>query len=160
MKPCPICKEEIQEDAIKCRYCHSMLVPISDTENEADKRQVTYIVDRDLVRFGKFASGVLAIFLVIGAFLFGFKLDQALEKVRDTQQDLSKAQNELSQAQRDLKEAQLTVNSLKREVQKVLIEENGNQDNDRNKNNRGYLSDTGSYPSTNGQHCYYYQKGP
>jgi hypothetical protein len=39
------------------------------------RRRVTYVFDTDLIRFAKFVGAVLAIFLVVGAYLFGFKLD-------------------------------------------------------------------------------------
>jgi hypothetical protein len=122
MKPCPLCKEEIQDDAIKCRHCHSLLVPIQGSAQPPDDDRVTYVVDRDLVRFAKFAGAVLGVFLIVGAFFFGFKLDNALEKARDTHEKLTKAQAELSTAQADLKEAQSTVNALKRDVEQLLSE--------------------------------------
>ena len=105
LKPCPFCKEHVRDEAIKCRFCKSMLLPLP---SESDR--VTYILDRDHVRFGKFAGSVLAVFLVVGAYLFGFKLDTALEKVQKTQE-------ELTEAQHDLEGAQATVRHLKSDVE-------------------------------------------
>src|SRR3989338_8857959 len=87
MQICPYCKEQIRGDAIKCRYCQSTLFATDPTKNPENEGRITYILDRDLVRFAKFSVAVLAIFLVVGASLFGFKLDSALEKVRSTQED-------------------------------------------------------------------------
>jgi hypothetical protein len=70
---------------------------------------VTYVVDRDLIRFGKFVAAVLAVFLVAGAYLFGFKLESALDKVRNTQDELRASHEKLASAQRDLEVAQTTV---------------------------------------------------
>ena len=125
-KVCPFCKEKIHEDALKCRYCQSVLLPITTSQlpQPDDGNRVTYILDRDLIRFAKFSGSVVAIFLVIGAYLFGFKLESALEKVRTTQDDLTKSQMMLVEAQRDLEAAQNTVNKLKSDVKFTLGEAN------------------------------------
>jgi hypothetical protein len=128
MKTCPFCREEINDDAIKCRFCQSMLVPVQGVEQRSSNdAQVTYILDRDLVRFGKFAAAVLAVFLVVGAFFFGFKLEDGLEKVRDAQERLSKMEHDfqgagekLRVAQNDLETAQVVVKNLKQEVETTL----------------------------------------
>ena len=80
-----------------------MLLPIVPPEQSVDDQGVTYIVDRGLIRFGKFAGATLALFLIVGAYFFGFKLDDAVEKVRDVQENLSTAQRELATAQTELR---------------------------------------------------------
>ena len=124
MRTCPYCKEDVHDEAIKCRHCHSMLLPIQSSVSDPadDKARVTYVLDRDLVRFAKFAAAVLAIFLVVGGYLFGFKLEATLDKVRQSQADLKTAQTDLITAQKELQAAQLTVQGLKRDVEKVLLE--------------------------------------
>ena len=85
MKICPFCKEQVHEEAIKCRYCQSMLLaPQLPEPKQPEDGRVTYILDQDLVRFGKFAAAVLAIFLVFGGYLFGFKLEAGLERVQSS----------------------------------------------------------------------------
>jgi cell division protein FtsL len=117
MKPCPLCREEIQDDAIKCRHCQSLLIPMDSNKGETQDQstRITYILDRDLVRFAKFAGAVLGVLLVAGTYLFGFRLESALDEMNDAQEELSKTEKELAAAKQ-------TVSNLKRDVEQVLQE--------------------------------------
>jgi F0F1-type ATP synthase membrane subunit b/b' len=119
-KTCPFCKEDIRENATKCRYCQSSLASDAQPEKSSDDRRVTYILDQDLIRFAKFAIAILAIFVVVGMYLFGFKMEHMVERLSETQKNLELAQKEMTSAKQDLQAAQTTVNALKSEVQRVL----------------------------------------
>lgn len=120
MKTCPYCKEQVQDEAVKCRYCQSVLDGQQSSVLINRDRQVVYVVDNDLVRFGKFSLSVLAVFLVVGATLYGYNLEKSVEKVVAIQKDIDVASNALKTSQLELQKAQSTVNALRTEVETVL----------------------------------------
>lgn len=97
MKQCLYCKEYIEEHAIKCRYCHSMLIPAqAGSQSNGD---VTYVLDKGLVRSGKFALAVLGIFTVVGLSLFGYRLSDMANQLTKAQEALGEALSKLDSAQ-------------------------------------------------------------
>ena len=123
MKTCPYCKEAVNEEASKCRYCQSLLLsPEPRSPDGTEGRRVTYIIDSDLIRFAKFAVAVLAVFLVVGGYLFGFKLEASVEKVGALQKDVEKTSEELKKSQTDLQAAKSTLATLKSEVENLLTQ--------------------------------------
>jgi hypothetical protein len=86
MRQCPFCREEVRDDAIKCRYCaSSLLIAQLPSEGVAtgagqENNKVVYIVDKGLIAFAKFALAMLAIFATIGAALYGFDIQHALTR--------------------------------------------------------------------------------
>ena len=123
MSTCPYCKEEVREGAIKCRFCQSSLLPAPMPESGGkEDRRTTYIVDTDLIRFAKFSAAVLAVFLVVGGYLFGFKLEASVEKISSMQKEVEKTAAELQKSQEELRAAKATVVALKADVENVLAQ--------------------------------------
>jgi len=105
-----------------------MLLPgimaVPEPEESSPKGRVTYVVDQDLVRFGKFAVAVLGIFVLVGTYLFGIKLEVTVEKMRTAQLELQKSQKDLeeqrkksSEVQKRLESAELTAEKLVQEIE-------------------------------------------
>jgi astacin (peptidase family M12A) len=80
MPNCPYCLEEIKPGARKCPHCQSSL---ETTAN--DGGNTVYILDKGLIRFGKFIAATLGIILTIGVYLFGFQLNEAVKKTSEAQ---------------------------------------------------------------------------
>ena len=69
MKSCPFCRSNIADEAIKCRYCQSMLLPglpSSPIPSETQQKgKVTYVVDEGLVTFANVSGAVLGVFILL-----------------------------------------------------------------------------------------------
>jgi len=78
-----------------------MLVHVSANSSEQikDKKHVKYIVDRDLVRFGKFAVAILGIFLIVGAYLYGVKLENIYGRFEAAKDNLEKIEKQIAKDQ-------------------------------------------------------------
>jgi hypothetical protein len=93
MKTCPWCAEQIQDTAVKCPHCQSLLV------GEKPDDKVLLYVDQGLIRFAKFASAVLGLFLIVGAALYGFDAQNAHKQAYEAQTAAQNAQHEAQNAQ-------------------------------------------------------------
>lgn len=80
MASCPYCLEEIKSGAKKCPHCQSNL----DTSAVADDNAV-YILDKGLVRFGKFIGAILGMFLIVGVYVYGLDIKDAIKKTSEAE---------------------------------------------------------------------------
>jgi hypothetical protein len=58
MKTCPYRKEDVKDDAVKCKWCRSEL---GDARDEMQEQKAVYVVDKELIRFAKFIAASIAI---------------------------------------------------------------------------------------------------
>jgi hypothetical protein len=84
--------------------------------------QVTYVFDRDLVRFLKFAGSVLALFVILGAFLFGLDLKKTAKEVHKTKDDTQTVLQSAKNAEHESKEAELAIRGTKSDIAQLVQE--------------------------------------
>jgi|HubBroStandDraft_6_1064221.scaffolds.fasta_scaffold364819_2 hypothetical protein len=97
MKQCPFCREDVHDEAVKCRYCASSLAAsVGDRADAATgggesgtvvyvrPGKVAWVIDNDLVQFAKFAGAAIVIFFTIGAAMYSFDVQHASERVGET----------------------------------------------------------------------------
>ena len=73
MKICPVCKEEVRDDAAKCPHCHSWL----DQGGRKTGKSFTLTFDEPYVRYSTLLVSVLSIIVLVGAILYGVDLKKA-----------------------------------------------------------------------------------
>ncbi len=86
MSSCPYCLEEIKTGARKCPHCQSSL----ESEQSATQNTV-YVVDKGLIKFAKFASAVLAIFVLVGLYIYAIDIKEASESIDESESNISSA---------------------------------------------------------------------
>jgi hypothetical protein len=121
VKKCPFCREDVQGDALKCRYCGSSLVPPQSASQqsypEPDRGQVLLVLDRGFLYFAKFVLGIVVIILALATGYFGFDLNKARESVDQMRKDVEAAQNDVLKAQKDIATTQERIQAAQKDVQ-------------------------------------------
>ncbi len=77
VKSCPYCKEEVRDDAVKCRYCQSTLSSSDEAPAGKAGRTFTVSFDQPYVRYATLLLSILSIIVVYGAVIYGVDLKKA-----------------------------------------------------------------------------------
>jgi hypothetical protein len=81
-----------------------------------ERGEIVFIVDRGLLRFGKFALAILAMFAVVGVFFFGLDIKKAAEEAKEARFEAEKTRLELGEAKNLLVSAKAELNQSKEDL--------------------------------------------
>jgi Zn-dependent metalloprotease len=114
MSKCRFCKSDIPSDATRCPHCTSFL---DGEQPQGSPGQVTYIVDKGLVTFGKFAAIFLAIFVGVGLYIYGIdikeigkEIERESKEIKETLLESQKVAFNIKQAESEMKQAESDLN--------------------------------------------------
>jgi hypothetical protein len=122
MKPCPFCKANIATDAVRCRYCTSWIEQSGSEEKQSDNANVVYILDRGLVKFGKFAVAILAMFLVVGVYVWGLDLKDNENNLKETEKEVRMTRDDITRDRESIKRDRDEINGIRKELLQIQKE--------------------------------------
>lgn len=80
MASCPYCLEEIKLGARRCPHCQTKFEATDESNGN-----VTYVLDKGIVRFGKFVAAIFGIFLLVGVYVYGLDFKDAAKKTSEAE---------------------------------------------------------------------------
>jgi hypothetical protein len=123
MPGCPYCLEDIKAGARKCPHCQTSFDPSSASGGDG-----VYILDRGLIRFGKFVAAVLGIFILVGLYLFGFDIKEASEKASEAKIEVQQALLEIERQKSALDTTIVEINERVRRIEELEREIGAHRD--------------------------------
>jgi hypothetical protein len=93
---CPYCLETVNANAQKCRHCGSSLGKSEPSPTSSG--EITYVIDKGIVRFGKFAIAILALVIALGSYIFAFDTKELVKEMHQVRADLDVRRAELAAA--------------------------------------------------------------
>ena len=85
-----------------------------------ERGDTVYILDRGLIRFGKFAVSLLALFTIVGVSLFGWDINKAAEEAAKARSETDKTLAELNEAKAKLSETNATLLKAQNDLDSLL----------------------------------------
>ena len=120
MKNCSYCRAQIPDEAVRCQYCTSWTEEA--TQKREEKSRVVYILDQDLVRFGKFAIAILGIMLLLGTYLFSIDLKDTAKDVKTVREEIRKERENIKTESDLVKAAVAEMEEGKKQIEVIRNE--------------------------------------
>ncbi len=111
MPNCPHCLEEIKAGARKCPHCQTSLEPPAATG-----ANTIYIVDNGLIKFAKFVGAILAVFVLVGVYLFGLEIKETSKKTSEAEIQVQKTLLEIERQKVSIEEKVRRIEAHEKEI--------------------------------------------
>jgi hypothetical protein len=123
VKECPFCREEIKDEAVKCRYCGSSVKETSELapspalpKAELESTQVLLVIDRGFLYFAKFVIGIVVVVIAFATAYFGFDLNKARESADQTRSEIQAALKDVQQQQTEMRKTRSDIEQSRKSM--------------------------------------------